>query len=114
MFRLFWRKLTMTIGFPAYHEESFSITTQEFGSFRDAIRETIAVLSWTIEYETSDEIMAKTPINLLSFGETVSITFPTAFSIAARSQCAIVTQVFDWGKNKSNVQKFKTELLRRI
>ena len=95
----------MAFGFPAYHEETIDLEMprNEIISFLKPI---IGSLSWSIIEYTENHMSAITPTALTaSDGEKIRITILPSGSIQVRSECAIFTQCFDWGKNKKNVHK---------
>lgn len=103
----------MTFGFPAHHTETYSAGTAT-ADLREAARETLTVLMWSVREETSDSILADTPHNLRCHnGEEVLITF-TADSLSVCSKCFWPTQCVDWGKNKANVRRFLAEFRMHV
>ena len=103
----------MTFGFPAYHTDSYSAGTAT-ANVREAARQTLTALSWSLREETADGIVASTSANVRSWGEKVLITFASDDSVSVTSKCALATQCLDWGKNKANVVKFMTELKKHV
>ena len=102
----------MAFGFPAYHEETIDleIPRNEIISFLEPI---VGSLSWgIIEYtENHMEVISNTGL-LESEGQYITITILPSGSILVRSECAIFTQCFDWGKNKRNVHKLLSAINR--
>ena len=95
----------MAFGFPAYHEEKIDlgIPQNEIISFLEPI---IGSLSWSIiEYTENHMLVMSNPSLLAWEPEKIRITILPSSSIHVRSECAIFTQCFDWGKNKKNVHK---------
>ena len=103
----------MALAFPAYHTELFSSGIAATELHRN-VRECLVALSWTIEEEKDDGFVAVTDINLRSFGERVSINLLPDNFIQITSKCVLMTQCFDWGKNKENVTKFIAEFTRHV
>ena len=68
-------------------------------------RNAIYQLRWGRPFEGPGRITASVPVNFFSWGETFTVTFYQDY-FCVESKCAFVLQIFDWGKNKSNVQKF--------
>ena len=99
----------MSFGFPAYHTENYhpKVADKDTG---EVVRRALRNLSWSIREETSNHILALTSMNLRSWGEKIHINFLPDGSISITSECALLTQCFDWGKNKKNV----TRLLDQI
>jgi hypothetical protein len=81
---------------------------------REAVRETLAALSWSLREETADGIVASTSANLRSWGEKVVIAFAPDKAVSVTSKCALATQRLDWGTNKTNVGTFLTELRQHV
>ena len=54
-------------------------------------------------------------VNLSSWGEKIDISVlylnETSSQITIKSECALPTQIIDWGKNKSNAEKIYSNLL---
>lgn len=67
-------------------------------------------LGWSIESQSLNQIVAKTKMNMATWGETVTIRFLLEGGVEVSSRCALPTQCFDWGKNKANVVRFQKEL----
>tara|TARA_B100001996_G_scaffold382880_1_gene376111 strand:+ start:2901 stop:3176 length:276 start_codon:yes stop_codon:yes gene_type:complete len=67
------------------------------------------LLGWTISVSTSERIIAKTSISLLSWGEKIEIHKQNDGYLVV-SSCAMPLQIVDWGKNSSNVDKIQMAL----
>ncbi len=94
----------MAFAFPAFHSERGATYSPE-ADLRQAARETMIALGWSVKQETESQLIATTPVNMLSWGETVTLSFlPTTIEVT--SKCSIPTQCVDWGKNKKNVTRF--------
>ncbi|MDA7522032.1 hypothetical protein N9Z55_03280 [Akkermansiaceae bacterium] len=102
----------MAIGFPAYHTEIYS-PSDDRSDLRSAVKLTLSEVSWLIRKETQETIEASTSLNLRSWGEKIIITFLSNGSISVTSKCALPTQLFDWGKNETNIKKFMAELKKQ-
>ena len=101
----------MSFGFPAWHTESVSARIPP--SFRNLLDKTIRSLGWLIVDETEDSMTASTGLNILSWGERVTIRH-NSLGYTVSSRCVLVTQCFDWGKNKANVRKLIAEIHQQI
>ena len=99
----------MSFGFPAYHTEHYHPRATDEG-IGQVVRRALRNLSWPIREETSNHILASTSMNLRSWGERVRIDFLPDGSISVTSKCALVTQCFDWGKNRRNVERLLARL----
>ena len=90
----------MAIGFPAYHIQRLNLRDT---NLRVSVSAALEQTGWTVLETTKHSIRAKIGINLLTFGETIRITFIDDKTIEIHSKCRLPTQIFDWGKNKRNV-----------
>ena len=100
----------MAFGFPAYHTEHYSAGAGISTDLRGAVRSALKEISWSIREEASGQIIASTNISLLSWGEKVLITFLPDNSISVTSKCSYPLQCVDWGKNKTNVERFMANI----
>mgnify|MGYP001219223479 FL=1 len=90
----------MAIGFPAYHIQRLNLRDT---NLRVSVSAALEQTGWTVLETTKHSIRAKIGINLWTFGETIQITFIDDKTIEIHSKCRLPTQIFDWGKNKRNV-----------
>ena len=90
----------MSIGFPAYHIQRLNLRNT---NLRESVSAGLGQTGWTVLETTKHSIRAKIGINLWTFGETIQITFIDDETIEIHSKCRWPTQMFDWGKNKRNV-----------
>jgi hypothetical protein len=97
-------KSVMALGFPAQYIEQIEIEVDRDVA-RQAIVETLESLGWIYESPNRDSFLAKTDVNILSWGEKVSVEFTENAALRIRSVCSML-QIFDWGKNKKNVDSF--------
>ena len=104
----------MTVGFPAYHTERYSVGAGKSADLRVAVRATLKALSWSIREEASETIIASTSVNFRSWGEKVLISFLPDNSISVTSKCALPTQFLDWGKHEANVGRFMAEIRNHV
>jgi len=102
----------MAFGFPAYHEEKIDLEMprNEIISFLEPI---IGSLSWSISEYTENHMLVRSKDRLWEWEpQKIRITILPSGSILVRSECAIFTQCFDWGKNKRNVHKLLSAINR--
>jgi hypothetical protein len=99
----------MAFGFPAYHTEQYTLPDSQFDP-HELVVEALLDLGWSITEESERVIRASTRVNLWSWGERVTITFRARGRVTVTSECALVTQCLDWGKNRSNVNAFLKRL----
>lgn len=92
----------MTFAFPAFHRhrESFRQSDAELLAI---VRDTINALGWPMERADANELVAIVRGNLWSWGERVHVRVANG-TLEIESRCRLVTQCFDWGKNRRNVQ----------
>jgi len=103
----------MAFGFPAYHTEDIHLRVTD-EEIIEVVKKVLQNLSWSIREETSNYILASTSMNLRSWGEKLHINFFSGGLISVTSKCAFPIQCFDWGKNKTNINRFMTELKKNI
>jgi hypothetical protein len=63
--------------------------------------------------QTSGVLTASRGASLSSWGETITISpyrTPRGCSLKIKSECSLPTQIFDWGKNSENINRFAIEL----
>lgn len=93
----------MAFGFPAYHTEEIEKTVSSVG-LREAVKQAVGSLGWSICNESATAITAATSVNVSSWGEQVVVQFHPDGRASVTSRCTLVTQCLDWGKNKTNVR----------
>lgn len=60
--------------------------------------------------KTSGNIQAKTKLSWWSWTEDVTVNINEKSEVQILSKCAFPMQIFDWGKNRENVNKFFSNL----
>jgi hypothetical protein len=70
-----------------------------------AIKDVLDEMGW--EWRKVDRwlVIARVPVSWWSWGETFKVRVLSQ-KVLVRSECALPTQRFDWGKNKENVTRF--------
>ena len=101
----------MAFGFPAYHTELCPLAGSE-RQLREMAYAALSHLGWKIQDDTPEQIWAQAGLNLWSWGERVRIRFLEKGGMEITSQCRLVTQCFDWGRNSQNVKRLLAELER--
>lgn len=75
---------------------------------REPVLNALGKLGWKVGGDNGNSITALVGMSLLSWGETVEINFGLNRQISISSRCR--AQLFDWNKNKANVEKFMQAL----
>ena len=109
----------MTFGFPAYHTENYQAAAVDPSDLHAAVKMALNALGWNISVKRPEtgsgrDISCRTSISMVSWGEKISITFSDDCSVSITSKCVWLTQCFDWGKNRANVDRFWLALLREL
>ena len=109
----------MTFGFPAYHTENYQAGAVDPSELHAAVKMALNALGWNISAERPEpgrgrDISCRTSMNMRSWSEKISITFSDDCSVSITSKCVLLTQCFDWGKNRANVDRFWLALLREL
>jgi len=99
----------MAFGFLAYHTERYLLPDSGIDP-HELVVEALDRLRWSVTVESEGLIRASTRVNIWSWGERIVIEFEESDTLIVTSKCALPTQCFDWGQNRSNVVKF----LRRV
>ena len=97
----------MAVGFPA----SFSTEVKLVGSRKgahEAVIGTFETLGWRHEAVSVDVYRVQVPMNVFSWGETLTVTLTDESTALIESKCRWPLQLFDWGQNKRNVDQFTT------
>jgi hypothetical protein len=102
----------MSIGFPAFSTDSkrFNLTQEELAAL---VRDTLDGLGWRYEEAAAYRFTARISLGIWSWGEKFNVEIAYNGTVVARSECALVTQCFDWGKNASNIRAFFDQLSSR-
>ena len=101
----------MSFGFPAYSTSSqrFHLSQQ---NLVEVVRESLDSLGWRYETTSPNKFLARNSVNLWSWGEKIAVEVSYDGTVAAKSECLLVTQCFDWGKNRRNLEVFFDEVSR--
>ena len=100
------------IGFPARSGELYECASGSSEAAR-MVAKTFEELGW--EHTITEEGVFRTRIgiSLLSYGEVFTVEILEHGLIRAASRCIWPMQLFDWGKNRSNVRKFLDHLRQK-
>lgn len=94
----------MPLGFPAYHTETRKLNLH-WQQVAQLTARALQTLEWSYTQSAPNTFDAKVRLGLLSWGEQIRVTIYNDGTLTVRSECALPTQCFDWGKNSRNVQK---------
>jgi hypothetical protein len=97
----------MAFGFPAHHTEDYSAGGS--ANLRVAVKAALRDMRWRVKEEYPDAIIATTNMSFFSWGEFVTIDFLANRTLSIESKC-VLPALYDWGVNKSNVNKFLAAL----
>jgi rhomboid protease GluP len=103
----------MAFGFPASYETEIEVT----GSgqvVRDSIVRSLELLCWEFSVDESRSFfVARVPGGFASWGESLVVSLVDEPVIRITSTCRL-WQMFDWGKNRKNVDRFIELLLGTV
>lgn len=102
----------MTIGFPAYHEKQRRITLPP-EELLPLLKETLTALGWKHRTSSTYLLLARVPVSWASWAETVKLALRGSegqWLLWMRSESSVQATIFDWGKNRRNVQRFFAKL----
>ena len=94
----------MAIGLPASYTGSADLGGSRQAA-REVIRSVMGLLGWEYSELHADLFIAKIPVSGSSWGERITVTLESPGRVVIKSSC-LDFQVFDWGKNKKNVNDF--------
>lgn len=96
----------MAFGFPARFARNRSYRLGE-AELLELAKAALANLDWPYEVLSGTEVRARPARDARSWGEELRITVLPDAVIRAESRCAGVRfQIFDFGKNRSNIETF--------
>jgi hypothetical protein len=96
----------------ANHEDRVQVDFER-PVIREAIVKTLDTFDWRYESPNPDLYIARVPMSSMSWGETFTVTVESG-EIRINSQCYPLPQLFVWGKNKRNIDKFLTLFIAKI
>ena len=101
----------MSFGFPAYStgSQKFDLGLQEL---LDVISRALGNLGWSYETPLPNQFLARVSLGMWSWGEKMGVDVTYDGTVTAKSECVLVTQCLDWGKNSRNVNAFFNEVAR--
>lgn len=101
----------MSFGFPAY-----SVGSQRYdlsqSDLLGVVGDSLDRLGWHYEMSSPQRFIARNGVNLSSWGENIVVEITSDGVVTARSECLLITQCFDWGKNRRNVRALFDEVSR--
>lgn len=97
----------MAFGFPARFSESRTFQLQQ-GELSAVVRSALENLGWSYKVQSDDEFLASVPFGGGTWGAEFKVRIQAGGVIKAESKCVTVRmpQVFDFGKNRQNVERF--------
>lgn len=101
----------MSIGFPAFHEETRNLKLSWQQTAQVTAR-ALQSLEWSYTQSAPHVFNAKVRLGMWSWGEQIRVTIYNDGTLNVRSECALPTQCFDWGKNSRNVAKLFEQIER--
>jgi hypothetical protein len=78
--------------------------------FLENLSERLKEYNWKIDSLTDKSLTLTTGTSFLSWGERIIIEKLSHSMLSITSECKLVTQIVDWGKNKRNVERILTLL----
>jgi rhomboid protease GluP len=94
----------MAFGFPASYSASVELSGDRPNA-RETVRSIFDLLGWRYTENHADHFTATVPMSGSSWGEKVTVTLEPPGVLKIHSVCNF-PQIFDWGKNKRNVDSF--------
>ena len=100
----------MSFGFPAYHEDSFQLEVDRYGS-REAIRDAFEDLGWEFLEQDDGSFIAIVSRPRWEGRSRFTVEVDDFGEMKVRSQNWLFTQCFDGGQNARNVHAFASKVL---
>lgn len=94
----------MAFGFSPKHEETIELNDLSKEAFFVIANEVIKKLEWNLSYISEAGFIAYTKFSMSSYGEELKVSINENI-VTIKSECT-GSQMFDWGKNKDNVETF--------
>lgn len=94
----------MAFGFSPKHTETFTLDELTPGHFLAIAHEAAKTLGWNVSYASVNGLIVYTGMSFTSWGEEIKIKIENG-TANVKSECT-GSQIFDWGRNKENVEKF--------
>jgi hypothetical protein len=81
---------------------------------RKKIKETLEAIGCKIVRDQKTDIEADMGFSILSWGETISVTFvDNGMKVQSKCSSPVFIQAIDWGKNRKNLKRFEIEWKKR-
>lgn len=94
----------MAVGFSPKHEQIIELENLSKNEFIVIAQEVVKQLEWKPSYICETGFIAYTKFSMSSYGEELKVNIE-GNTATIKSECA-GSQMFDWGKNKDNVENF--------
>jgi hypothetical protein len=88
-----------------YYETEIKIKSSVADGFEKAVA-VLDLLDWRCDTNGVDLVVARTPFSVFGFGEKLTISLKSKHRLHISSDSRYPFQLFDLGKNQSNVEKF--------
>jgi len=101
----------MSFGFPASStgSQTFNLGQREL---LDVVSQAFSNLGWSYASPLPNQFLARISPGIWSWGEKMSVEISYNGNVTAKSECLLITQCLDWGKNGRNVRAFFNEVSR--
>lgn len=103
----------MAFGFPASSSRTHHLDVDPI-IMRQLVRDAFAKLDWSFEIVDRETVVARIPMNMFTYGERVTVSVDDDGKLTAKSKCLWPMQLFDWGKNKQNINELFRCLISSI
>ena len=80
------------------------------GQLAQLIPAALQSLGWSCYQSSPTSFNSSVSMGWLSWGENITIDFSHPSWIHVTSKCAFPLQLFDWGKNQKNIDRFLAQL----
>jgi len=95
----------MAIGLPASFSAQIDLHVDR-ETAREIVPYSFQLLGWPLEVIDRDTYHARVSMSGGSWGERVEVSLADPATLVIQSRGILPTQIFDWGKNKRNVDRF--------
>lgn len=93
----------MAIGVPAKYKKSITHPFTE--EVRKKFENELTIHPFTMEKKSKNRLMLRAKWSIWSWGEVITVDFSHKGTVTIISRCKFPLQLFDWGKNRENVDR---------